>query len=187
MNSIDPKEKMKLMVELGMEEAAANYAEAKGLVNLKFRPITDDKIDNLLSKEYERVTEVSLEKRAAGYTLIIGSIVGAVLFWQLEHLMSLIFIPLFLFGASILKSAYPHKVRETAWVDHMSLEDWEWDLPYGALLAVKEAKQQKFKEFEIYYPLMQTSKRLKADPIIVGYKGNKMYNIFAWDDGKIYE
>ena len=189
-------EKMKLMLELGMEEAAAAYAEAKGITSLKFVPITREKIDSLLQKEYERVTPKQLEPILGGYLFAVG---GVVLTYMLHcshssigtYLLPIIFEVV---AATMFHDGYPHKVRETAWVEDVALEDWEWDLPYGALLAVKEAKSQGFKKFKIYYPIMRTSKRLKSDPIIVGKKNTqewqwreKMYNIFAWDDGKIYE
>ena len=68
------------------------------------------------------------------------------------------------------------------------LSNWEENLPYGALLAVKEAKEQGLKNFKILYPEKWGSQeRFIADPVIVGLLGNKAYEVFAWDDGKVYE
>ena len=73
----------------------------------------------------------------------------------------------------------------------MPLSEWKDDLPYGALLAVKEAKENGVtklthwgNDFRIYYPRLE-ARRVNADPIITGlYKGIEV-EIFAWDDRKI--
>lgn len=35
--------------------------------------------------------------------------------------------------------------------------------------------------------LGDTHHRIKADPIIVGFKKGVMIEVFNWDDGKVYE
>jgi len=73
----------------------------------------------------------------------------------------------------------------------MSLRDWTHRIPYGALLAVKEAKEAGIERFSIHYPTTtaERSRWLAArDPVITGYspKGNRV-EVFSWDDGKFYE
>jgi len=74
-------------------------------------------------------------------------------------------------------------------VSVMQLHQWRDKLPYGALLAVQEAQARGFTEFVIYYPEKQgrTSMRIKADPMIVAVKNGLLIEVFAWDDGKVYE
>jgi hypothetical protein len=68
-----------------------------------------------------------------------------------------------------------------------SLESWRHDLPYGALLAVKEAKDKGLENFKIYYPAKQRRK-FSADPVITAKsKAGTEVMIFAWDDRKVYE
>lgn len=85
-------------------------------------------------------------------------------------------------------------------VASMPLSLWRDELPYGAFLAIKEAKNAGIKGvnvisaytgnmidigYKIYYP--KAEERVKADPIITGmYKGVEVV-IFAWDDSKVYE
>lgn len=73
----------------------------------------------------------------------------------------------------------------------MFLSNWTDELPCGALLALKEAKEAGVVgmgydgSYQIYYPKVE--ERLKADPVITGmYKGIEVV-IFAWDDSKTYE
>lgn len=71
----------------------------------------------------------------------------------------------------------------------MPLEKWKDNLPYGALLSLKEAKDQGLKDFHIWYPVRE-EKRVLMDPVITGVHPNvngSTFEIFAWDDGKVYE
>lgn len=191
---INAEEKMKLMIELGLESAAVKWAEANNLTNLKFRPITEEKIESLLTISYPQ------KRGFDGETFIATGIVGMII----SILVSIKTTELFNYRVCLPVMACatvigyilsrPRTVRELAEVCDMPLVEWEDNLPYGALLAVKEAKAQGFKDFDIYFPAKQGSyygniQRLKNDPIIVATKKNstKMYNIFAWDDGKVYE
>lgn len=68
-----------------------------------------------------------------------------------------------------------------------NLSRWEDDIPYGGLLAVKEAKEKGFTEFTVFYPAKQ-EKPLPKDPVIVAHgKYGVMVEVFAWDNGKLYD
>ena len=71
-------------------------------------------------------------------------------------------------------------------VNVTGLTSWQEEIPYGGLLAVKEAKDKGLDTFKVAYPTTR-SKLLKDDPVIFGYKGEVMVEIFAWDAGKVYE
>lgn len=194
---INAEEKMKLMVELGLESAAAKWAETNNLTNLKFRPITEEKINDLLSVTYDQ-NKAFDPGELFGFG-ILGTLGGMVMLILSSMATGKDHWSLALYGLSLGAAVgcyfgRARMVKETAVICNMPLIDWDDNLPYGALLAVKEAKQQGFKNFTIYFPARQGSyygnmQRLKNDPIIVATKKNsaKMYNIFAWDDGKVYE
>lgn len=71
-------------------------------------------------------------------------------------------------------------------VERMDLCSWTDNMPYGALLAVKEAKDLGFDNFEIFYPEAR-EQRVMADPVITAIKNQIRFEIFSWDDGKVYE
>lgn len=60
----------------------------------------------------------------------------------------------------------------------MPLSLWATPLPYGALLAVKEAKARGLSCFSIYYPEERAS-----DPVITGKRNGAEVIIFSWDEG----
>lgn len=200
METINKQEKLKLMQELGLEQAADSYAEKHNLVTMKFRPITWDKIRELLSVEYLEPLPNRIFTPLA-VSALLGGIVGALVclampepieHWAHVHnglWATVLAHPILtMMGVcySILLPLFLKYGTEHAFVVEKPLHDWEHDLPYGALLAVKEAKEQGYKNFHIAYPTKE-GVRMSADPLIYAFKGKKMYNIFAWDDGKVYE
>jgi len=99
-------------------------------------------------------------------------------------------------------------------MENTDLKRWTGNLPLGALYAVKEAKERGLSHFKIFFPITEERQRIKADPVIVGYykpKIDRIMNwsmgvglggstsveqvsdnstpieIFAWDDGKVYD
>jgi hypothetical protein len=199
--SVTPEQKMKLMLELGMEDAADKFAEAHSLTTMRFRPISSEKIEELLQVEYqEKIPFNVVPVIAVG---LVGLVAGAFLSFRPDpkiadvlHFSWTWFLIINAITQAIGWSMGRSKMEtHTADVCQMPLKEWDDNLPYGALLSVKEAKQQGYKDFTIFFPAKDDSeyaeiKRLKADPIIVAHKkghGKKVYNIFAWDDGKVYE
>lgn len=202
---VNTKEKNKLLKEMGFKNRRFNLAkEVKEkrslervnrqitvLTSMKFKVTNEQEIEKKICKKYWNFKETILWDMwndVAPLPIILGVI-------------SLGLIPLCLLGGGFRKSKL--------W--HCKLEEWQDNLPYGALLALKEAKERGLKHFEIYYPITQASHRLKTDPVIVGYFKEKiatymiqekphsinfikpmistgpMIEVFAWDDGKVYE
>ena len=61
------------------------------------------------------------------------------------------------------------------------------DVPYGCLLAVKEAQEAGITNFSVYYATKQIDVKMNGDPVCTGiYKGVEV-EVFSWDDGKIRE
>ena len=77
-------------------------------------------------------------------------------------------------------------------VKSMNLSSWKDNIPYGGLLAVKEAEQKGISGFRIYYPAKRSIEdrvieRIKNDPVITGMYNGVECQIFAWDDRNVYE
>ena len=73
-------------------------------------------------------------------------------------------------------------------VDCIGLLDWRYDIPYGGLLAVEEAKTKGISNFKVWYPMTNEAYDAKHDPIITGKtKLGNMVEVFFWDDGTVFE
>ena len=67
-------------------------------------------------------------------------------------------------------------------IEREDATDWSYGFPYGALLAMKEAKEQKIGQFHVWYPA-----RMQWDPIVTGItKQGARVLIFEWIDGEVY-
>lgn len=185
---------------------------AKELTDMKFKVTNLDEIKEKLQKRvFDPDSESVQVIGMLGFLAIVfvPLIVGGV-FQDASHP----FFPYYLKALAGVVSAFGLIVAPFLWqktdVRSMSLYSWESQIPYGGLLAIKEAKARGLAEFEIFYPVKaSTQRRLMADPVIVGYKTKKetkrnilspgyptyeadvktgpMIEIFAWDDGKVYE
>lgn len=185
-------EKVQLAKELGLHSWAAIH----GMVNMKFKRISSEAIEHKLGigrrmwkrslcrLEFEPIAEGVLVSVVAG--VVAGGVAtanGLALHTQLMWAISVGFglgLPTFL-------GAWYTTGLCRVWVKHMELSRWTDNMPYGALLAVKEATEAGLTNFHIYYPTA-VSERIMSDPVIVGFMENgQMYEVFYWDDGKIYE
>lgn len=198
------EEKMKLSRELGLSYKSRGSIESKAtsvidqvksvdeikrLTDMKFKLISSKQIREKLSVQYWGEGEDS----NAG---LIG--VGGVL------------AVLFLFANGIIYSTGNCKLvnpviigllslctflallgYKLAWVDaeifETPLHNWDHDIPYGGLLAIKEAKDKGLNDFHIYYPAKK-KELMKSDPIIVSKQAHGvMIEIFSWDEGIVYD
>ena len=196
-------EKVELAKELGLKE----YVRTKEQIE------EDKQIALELTKmKFNRINEKEIKKKICKRVWDWKSLVGQSRFGM--FLATIIFSPVvFMFcDASMVKpkdffswygvfllaswsliilSCY----RKTEFRE-MLVSDWADELPYGAMLAMKEAsengvigfKNYNEKTFKIYYPIYASSNdRVKADPVITGLYKGKEVEIFAWDDSKVYE
>lgn len=199
---ITTEEKIALAKELKLDSIARVLIEkaetAKAiqlLTGMKFKPITREQIRAKLPKFYWSLTDTTMW----GFNLLM---LGALLGIPITALADLLRQGL---TGHLTKGGDPSPIGcSIVWVIWMtivfiwnayqpvemranSLTSWFGDLPYGALLAVKEAKEQGIEKFCIYYPVNADHERLKRDPVITGEFHGVELEIFAWDDGKIYE
>lgn len=191
------EEKIKIAKEIGMETWAQENEiklemEKEGiqLTALKIKPITLEEIRNKICPEaYFHIYDDKYADKRPWHG------------WCL-------------FGETWIKNRFP--------METLSLDQWTDNIPYGALLAVQEAKKLGLSDFKIHFPVTPKRQRLKIDPLITGVIGKKlkrywyassrecpilhssevgigrhshveeihpgkMFEVFSWDDGKIYE
>lgn len=195
------EEKLAIANELGLPRCAAALIaekeakrEVEELTNLKFKAIDREKIDKMINKRIFRPFYHTNLKAEFMFLSVLSCVFYA--FWGVHQavaphdpnhgagafmIMGDIFgtISAFIF----IRSSFPKCAARG-----MLLKDWEWTLPRGALLALKEAKDAGLDNFKIFYPVLE-EKRVKVDPVIVGYKpGIKTaLMVHAWDDGKVHD
>lgn len=199
-------EKIELARELGMSEyvhknkiSLQEQEEICRLTSMNFKPTNPHNIKKMICK---RVWHGFLEKErySWGGTSLSGSnvvwivpLAAAFLFafcvvatssYQLTEIRNALFVVLAICAVPII--GWIISRFKKCELKDKSLNSWSDNIPYGGLLAVKEAKEAGLDNFEIYYPTKQEV-RYVADPVIVGYSKGVMFEVFAWDDGKVYE
>ncbi len=202
------QEKMALAKELGLssyvrakETETKLKKEIEELTSMQFKVITEDEISKMLRKPYWHGVDRSSDGLQfwTFIVLLVGTLSAflmpvAVLtktpdlfttgaYFKLVGVIELSVIAFW--GLGVLFTC----VR-VAQVCKMPLNSWGWELPYGALLAVKEAKSKGLEDFEVYYPSRNNYYDrilLKLDPVLTSKKAGKLLEIFSWDEGKIYE
>lgn len=199
---ITTDEKLKLLEEVGMWAAVSKIKadieaqnEIKRLTDMKLKLTSEDKIKGMICHRYWSPKE---EWKNIGINTAFD-VFG--------------FCFLSIITAGILPIVYMLKSFKRGQLASMSLSSWTDRIPTGALYAVKEAKDRGLSDFQIYYPVTERKARIMADPVIVGFYGSKqkscpgclycatygglsghkigqkgqMVEVFAWDDGKVYE
>lgn len=186
-------EKIALAKEIGMKNWADNMVrireEVAILTDLRFKPITYKALEKMLCKgRVFRAWNNEEGKIAASVLGCAGSIVsfiaaGILKVHPLEGLLSGLCVTAILSTVIFLCCSFPKLV-----LDFRALRDWTDNIPYGALLAVKEAKASGIDGFMVYYPRIERQ-RVLADPAITGRLpgSDQELLIFAWDDSRVYE
>lgn len=110
-----------------------------------------------------------------------------------------IILPLHLIGmaiSSVFTLIACFSVYQKPSLKVIDLEDWREDMPFGALLAIKEAKERGCTDFKVAYPVLDDERitKFRLDPAVIANKRVKvtselertmMVEVFAWEDGKI--
>lgn len=190
------KEKIELANEIGMgnwADDAIKEINRKKAVNdltaMKFNPTNEKTIEKKICKNYWGIVSLELSPWSLLVIPAILSIVFGIVFSagllivfsvNISFPVGMLFV---LQGIALLARCFWLKPI----LQKMALKSWRDPIPYGAMLAVKEAKEKGIKVFDIYYPVKADSKRLFADPVITGFYNGVLVEVFSWDDGKIYE
>lgn len=193
------EEKVKLAKEIGL----LNWADMNDLIKMKFKPINEDKINIRLRDGVRYWSKKALfwDEPDVFMASFLGFIIGLaasfilgmisaqlgknLIYETIDHRF-LVMIPIAAISFGIIQ--YLKSGIRRISVASMRLTDWIDPLPYGAILAVKEAKEAGFyvETMRIYYPTARRE-RVLTDPIITAHRNEKLFEVFAWDDSKIYE
>lgn len=188
-------ERVELMKELGMKSALNNLHEqaerqrvVDEMVGLKFKMASREDIE-------KRLTVVRWRAERAFYngpTFLIIGILGA-LVGVLFGMFGLIWdTALWMLVGGIVGGLIATTLGiicpglEKAEIKTCSLAEWKWDMPYGAMLATKEAIGKGIEKFRVWYPSADYEPIMKHDPIITGEKGGVMFEVYAWNEKEIY-
>lgn len=197
------EEKIRLMEEVGMKFAAHNMIkkiemekEAKEMSSLKFHPTTEEEIHNKLIRPINHK-----EKMKRLWTFFGCSMAAiALIVWAVNTNSVVEMNPVkalhTCLGVALLISLpgiwtlnfYTGLDSSLMYLNSTPLQLWEHNIPYGACLAIKEAKQKGLEEFQIWYPSKSPQFKPGDDPVITAKtKYGLMVEVFAWDDGVVYE
>ena len=191
MTTFKVDEKIELCKELGLENLTSYFNQAKKMMDLNFKEITMDEINRKIHSHVKKTNWYKnrlkmFQKKLIVYPSIFNT-VFLILMARFTHNgigdFQLTAGILIFMGGNML-SIVPHfEGFPFLSINSVPVNNWRYDIPYGALLSMKEAKEKGLSNFEIYYP----QEARKEDPILVGKDvDGKMYEIFNWDEGKLY-
>lgn len=163
---VNLEEKLQLAKEVGAHSYADKIEtekEIKSLVGIKFQKIEDD---NYIKSKLCRGFIFDFSRGLFGASMI-GILLLGLFGWILVKEQILSNIVLFSSMLTVAIFGFSSALRRPE-LESTSLSSWNGQLPYGALLATKEAKEIGMSDFEIYYPCTAKHKRLKRDPMVVG-------------------
>lgn len=188
-------EKIALAREVGMAQWAQHVIrvreEVAALTNIRFKPTTYEAIERMLCNK--RVFKPYYYEDVLVWAVVVGTIgaFGLIMYFLsiMNHIGNWADFKVWLgvlggFETLLFVCSSFPKLS----INSKHLHRWTDNIPYGALLAVKEAKDAGIGSFRIYYPVFE-SRRVLADPVITGKfrDSEQELMIFAWDDGKVYE
>lgn len=190
------QEKIELAYELGMRDWARAQESIKKeityITSMQFKEVTVDEIESRLNKLtfFKDFPADTFRGNVFCFFFIAGIcilIAVPILFFGKElsgatHSLIASVVSIGISGLFLLLNGINRCTTKS-----MDIEDWKDNIPYGGMLAMKEAKDKGIECFKIFYPVLD-KERFKSDPIIVGeLSSGKMVEIFFWDDGKVYE
>lgn len=189
---INLDEKIEVAKKLNLNRQVSRLKFEKSSVNLKFKPITLRQINKRLNDGKIRV----LNKFWLLFPLAISGIVGMFVSYDLcvssndiiRNLSILGFIVSGLLMVVSLVNIVFLDCFEQLRVVARNVTEFEHSIPYGAMLAMQEAKEKGIENFEIYYPVWGSIFNITDDPIIIGRGYNyQMLEIYAWNEDDVYE
>lgn len=192
-------DKEKLAEELGMRSyvrEAVNKREVaeeiKKLTDMKFKVTTSEKVVAKIMAPFHKK-----------YAIKMSVIVSLVIAGGLSAVVAMVYgcamkNPLVAVGGAVAFAAALFFTNRTVGiaekhgqlrVDSKPIELWDFEMPMGGMLAIKEAQAKGIGNFRVHYPTYSSRMQelLREDPIITGMKGDLMVEVFYWDAGRTYE
>ena len=178
------EEKMALAEELGMGQWKSTRQEkldeakaVKELTGLKFKQTTEKEVESKLRKfcwnGVPKFDGVPIYINPFSIALFVVGLVSFGIYVAptvgppVLGFVSVVFMSL----SAALSIFLTLRGFRNCDVDNMSINRWTDNIPYGAMLAMKEAKEMGVEDFKIYYPTKHKQPvRIMIDPIIVGHK-----------------
>lgn len=148
-------------------------------LSLHFKKIETEEIDRMLNNGkivFTGFGEIDKHMFIASIMFLSFITIGAICYSGgsiLSTMMSSI-LGLFFFSGLVISLNCFKRIN----VKWKRLSNWKEDLPYGAILAVKEAEALDMKHFRIYFPSLVQP---KSDPIITAFCNDSEHLIFAWN------
>lgn len=170
---INITEKLELARELNLERQISQLEHKIGMFDLKFKKITLLDMRRRLS---------SWRFKFTGIPTVCSSFMCFFAFSIFKDSGQFVIIPLVITLCVYLLSSYQVTKINSCWAN-----DFPYELPYGAMLAQKEALEKGILRHRIYYPTWEYHFSLKSDPIMTGEKNGIIYEIFAWNEDDVYD
>jgi len=158
------EEKIALFKEVGLSRQANKLIEEENrkkivekITALNFKKITEEEIrGKLCSKQYESEFTVRVFKSfLSSFSCTFGGDWGGC-----HHKKEIM----------VKEKRYPK-------LDSMNLDSWEYSIPYGAALALKEAKEAGLKHFKIFFPSTEKGFLRRHDPVVVGFASEERKSV----------
>ena len=184
------EERMVLAETLHLETHLAELQRLRESLNLKFPAITDTQICQHITRniwKHPRSRRAYLSRHGLP-TLISSALYGLIGILLLSAMSRMAGAPpggpfviaIILCALAVVASVASLSRRIE--VHQLPLAQWTYNIPYGALLAVKEATEQGYTDPQISYPVFRP-----ADPVITAQSpGGTTCLIFEWDEGQQY-
>ena len=180
MNTINLDEKIALAKELELENQAKQLEYKKGDLDLKFKEITIEQIRKRLTFKRWNIREMDL------VSFFIISVLPPIILFPALIVKNIQIIGGLLVFISFQLLLLIISARQKTSIQTRTLNLFREEIPYGSMLAIKEAKDKGITDFNVWYPTWE--EKAATDPIITGVTPmGKMIEIYAWNENDVYE
>lgn len=176
--TVNTQEKLELAKKLNLTHQISILEYSSEMFDLKFKPITMKEIVKRLSFNKWVIRKVPT---ICASLMIILSILFTIIM-KIPILASIfVIVPL---TSLWFSHSFQQSMVVNCWVD-----DFRYEMPYGAMLALKEAGEKGIVEHRVWYPTLSSPiDILTHDPIITGItKNGALVEIYAWNENDVYE
>ena len=183
MTTINLEEKLTVAKELKLEKQISLLQYRKGMFDLKFKQITFEQIQSRLKFARFRLSHFIFS--CCGFLISFSPFIVVIVGIYKECSANTVFWTLLtLSGLLIICSAH-FSIQRTR-VKNCWVNDFKEEIPFGGLLALKEASEKDIVAHRVWFPVWDTERH--SDPIITGVAPNGDWvEIYAWNENDVYE
>ena len=158
MTTFKVDEKLELCKELGLENLVHYFNETKKMTDLNFKEITSDEINNKIHSHvrktewYKNCMKVFKKRLSVipSIFILIPTIFFMIFMRNCSVELKIIFTAAF-GGINLLLVPFMFDAFPFINIRSVPIKEWRYDIPYGALLSMKEAKEKGISNFEVFY------------------------------------